>query len=30
MKILILKDFMTNYNLKNDTMKESQLQRTYI
>ena len=29
MKILNFKDFMKNYNLKNDTMNESQLQRIY-
>ena len=29
MKILILKDFMKSYNLKNNTMKESQLQKIY-
>ena len=29
MKVLNLKDFMKKYNLKNDTMKESQLQRVY-
>ena len=29
MKILNFKDFMKKYNLKNDTMNESQLQRVY-
>ena len=29
MKILTLKDFMKKYNLKNNTMNESQLQRVY-
>ena len=29
MKVLIFKDFMKKYNLKNDTMNESQLQRVY-
>ena len=29
MKILNFKDFMKKYNLKNNTMKESQLQRIY-
>ena len=29
MKILTLKNFMENYNLKNDTMNESDLQRVY-
>ena len=29
MKILNFKDFMKKYNLKNDTMNESQLQRIY-
>ena len=29
MKIQILKDFMKKYNLKNDTMNESELQRIY-
>ena len=29
MKILSFKDFMKKYNLKNDTMKESELQRVY-
>ena len=29
MKVLIFKDFMKKYNLKNDTMNESQLQRIY-
>ena len=29
MKLLNFKDFMKNYNLKNDTMNESQLQRIY-
>ena len=29
MKILILKDFMKRYNLKDDTMKEFELQRVY-
>ena len=27
MKVLIFKDFMKKYNLKNDTMNESELQR---
>ena len=30
MKILNFKDFMKKNNLKNDTMKESQLQRIFI
>ena len=30
MKLLNLKDFMEKYNLKNDTMNQSQLQRVYI
>ena len=30
MKVLIFKAFMKEYNLKNDTMKESQLQKIYI
>ena len=29
MKIINFKDFMTKYNLKNDTMNESQLQKVY-
>ena len=29
MKVLIFKDFMKKYNLKNDTMKESQLLKIY-
>ena len=29
MKVLNFKDFMTKYNLKNDTTNESQLQRVY-
>ena len=29
MKVLNFKDFMKKYNLKNDTMNESQLQRIY-
>ena len=29
MKILNFKDFMKKYNLKNDTMNESQLQKIY-
>ena len=29
MKVLIFKDFMKQYNLKNDTMNESQLQKIY-
>ena len=29
MKILNFKDFLKNYNLKNDTMNESQIQRIY-
>ena len=29
MTILIFKDFMRKYNLKNDTMNESQLQKVY-
>ena len=29
MKVLIFKDFMKKYNLKNDTMNESELQRIY-
>ena len=29
MKVLIFKDFMKKYNLKNDTMNESQLQQNY-
>ena len=29
MKVLNLKDFMKKYNLKNDTMNESQLQKVY-
>ena len=29
MKILTLKDLMKKYNLKNDTMNESQLQKVY-
>ena len=29
MKILIFEVFMTKYNLKNDTLNESQLQRVY-
>ena len=29
MKVLNFKDFMRKYNLKNDTMNESQLQRVY-
>ena len=29
MKILTLKDFMKKYNLKNDTMNESQLQKNF-
>ena len=29
MKVLNFKDFMKKYNLKNDTMNESQLQRVY-
>ena len=29
MKVLSLKDFMKKYNLKNDTMNESELQRVY-
>ena len=29
MKILTFKNFMKNYNLKNDTMTESELQRVY-
>ena len=29
MKVLYLKDFMKNYELKNDTMNESQLQKFY-
>ena len=29
MKILNFKDFMKKYNLKNDTMNESELQRVY-
>ena len=29
MKVLIFKDFMRKYNLKNDTMNESELQRIY-
>ena len=29
MKILIFKDFVENYDLKNDTMNESELQRGY-
>ena len=29
MKVLIFKDFMKKYNLKNDTMNESELQRVY-
>ena len=29
MKILTFKDFMKKYNLKNDTMNESELQRVY-
>ena len=30
MKILNFKDFMKKYNLKNDTMNESELQKVYI
>ena len=30
MKILNIRDFMKKYNLKNDTMNESQLQKNYI
>ena len=30
MKVLSFKDFMKKYNLKNDTMNESQLQKIYI
>ena len=30
MKILNIRDFMKKYNLKNDTMNESQLQKVYI
>ena len=30
MKILNFKDFMKKYNLRNDTMNESDLQRVYI
>ena len=29
MKVLNFKDFMKKYNLKNDTMNESELQRVY-
>ena len=29
MKVLNFKDFMKKYNLKNDTMNESQLQKNY-
>ena len=29
MKILKIKDFMENYNSKNDTMNESELQKIY-
>ena len=29
MKVLNFKDFMKKYNLKNDTMNESELQRIY-
>ena len=29
MKILIFEDFMKKYNLKNNTMNESQLQKIY-
>ena len=29
MKILNFKDFMKKYNLKNDTMNETELQRVY-
>ena len=29
MKVIIFKDFMKKYNLKNDTMSESQLQKIY-
>ena len=29
MKVLNFKDFMKKYNLKDDTMNESQLQRVY-
>ena len=29
MKVLYFKDFMKKYNLKNDTMNESQLQRVH-
>ena len=29
MKVLNFKDFMKKYNLKNDTMNESQLQKVY-
>ena len=29
MKVLIFKDFMKKFKLKNDTMNESQLQRVY-
>ena len=29
MKILNFEDFLKNYNLKNDTMNESQLERVY-
>ena len=29
MKVLNVKDFMKKYKLKNDTMNESQLQKTY-
>ena len=29
MKLLNFKDFMKKYNLKNDTMNESQLQKNY-
>ena len=30
MRIINFKDFMKKYKLKNDTMKESQLQKVYI
>ena len=29
MKLIIFKDFMKKYNLKNETMNESELQRVY-
>ena len=29
MRILVFKDYLTKYNLKNDTMNESELKRVY-